>query len=59
MPQEANNLLGNFDPNLGMVQVGHQIGSLYKPDHSNFGPRAGFAWNIFGTTAPYCAVAAA
>ena len=48
VPQEANNLLGNFDPNLGMVQVGHQISNLYNPDHKNFGPRAGFAWNIFG-----------
>ena len=46
--QEAHNLLGNFDPNLGMVQVGHQIGSLYNPDHTNFGPRLGFAWDIRG-----------
>jgi hypothetical protein len=48
VPQEANNLLGNFDPTLGMVQVGHQISSLYNPDHKNFGPRAGFAWDIGG-----------
>ncbi len=48
VPQEANNLLGNFDPNLGMVQVGHQISSLYNPDHKNFGPRMGFAWDIGG-----------
>lgn len=48
VPQEANNLLGNFDPTAGMVQVGHQISSLYQPDHKNFGPRAGFAWDIFG-----------
>jgi hypothetical protein len=48
VPQEAHNLLGNFDPNIGMVQVGHGIGSLYNPDHKNFGPRAGFAWDIFG-----------
>jgi len=48
VPQEANNLLGNFDPNVGMVQVGHQISSLYNPDHKNFGPRAGFAWDITG-----------
>jgi Carboxypeptidase regulatory-like domain len=48
VPQEANNLLGNFDPNVGMVQVGHQISSLYNPDHKNFGPRAGFAWDIAG-----------
>jgi hypothetical protein len=49
VPQEANNLLGNFDPNLGMVQVGHQISSLYQPDHKNFGPRAGFAWDVLGS----------
>ncbi len=48
VPQEANNLLGNFDPNVGMVQVGHGISSLYNSDHKNFGPRAGFAWDIGG-----------
>jgi hypothetical protein len=48
VPAEAQNRLGNFDPNLGMVQVGHQISSLYSPDHTNFGPRAGFAWDILG-----------
>ncbi len=48
VPQEANNLLGNFDPNVGLVQVGHGISSLYNPDHKNFGPRAGFAWDILG-----------
>jgi len=46
--QESNNLLGNFDPNLGMVQVGKQISRAYNPDHKNFGPRAGFAWDIGG-----------
>ena len=48
VPQEAHDLLGNFDPNVGMVQVGHQISSLYNPDHKNFGPRMGFAWDIGG-----------
>lgn len=48
VPQEAHNLLGNFDPNVGLVQVGHQISSLYHPDHKNFGPRAGFAWDVLG-----------
>ncbi len=48
VPQEAQNRLGSFDPTLGMVQVGHQISSLYNPDHTNFGPRAGFAWDILG-----------
>jgi hypothetical protein len=48
VPAEAHNLLGNFDPNLGMVQVGHQISNLYNPDHTNFSPRMGFAWDITG-----------
>ena len=48
VPQEAHNLLGNFEPNVGLVQVGHQISSLWNPDHTNFGPRAGFAWDIGG-----------
>jgi hypothetical protein len=48
VPQEAHNLLGNFDPNVGFVQVGHGISSLYNPDHKNFGPRGGFAWDITG-----------
>ncbi len=46
--QERNNLLGNFDPNLGMVQVGKQIGNIYNPDRNNFGPRLGFAWDVKG-----------
>jgi hypothetical protein len=48
VPQEANNLLGNFDPKAGMVQVGHGISSLYNPYHKSFGPRGGFAWDILG-----------
>ena len=43
-----NNNAGNFDPisPSGMVQ---QNGSpLYKPDHKDFGPRAGFAWDLTG-----------
>jgi hypothetical protein len=48
VPQEDHNLLGNFDPNLGMVQVGKQLSNVYNPDHKNFGPRAGFAWDLTG-----------
>jgi hypothetical protein len=48
VPQEAHNLLGNFDPNVGLVQVGHGISRLYNPDHKNFGPRGGLAWDISG-----------
>ena len=46
--KEAHNLLGNFDPTVGMVQVGQQIPSLYNGDHNNFAPRVGFAWDING-----------
>src|SRR3984957_8952394 len=51
VPQEAHNLLGNFDPNVGLVQVKtgiNQIPSLYNSDHSNFAPRFGFAWDTNG-----------
>src|ERR1700686_4847909 len=49
--QEAHNLLGNFDPNAGLVQVStgtNRISSLYKPDPKNFAPRFGFAWDTNG-----------
>jgi hypothetical protein len=53
--QEEHNLLGNFDPNFGLVQVktgSNRIPSLYNPDHKNFAPRFGFAWDTSekGTT---------
>ena len=46
--KESNNLLGNFDPTAGLVQVGKQIGSAYNADHKDFAPRVGFAWDISG-----------
>jgi hypothetical protein len=48
VPHERDDLFGNFDPILGLVQVGHQIPSLYNGDHNNFAPRLGFAWDIGG-----------
>jgi hypothetical protein len=47
---DANNQLGNFDPNSpnGFVQVGDGITSPYNPDRRDWSPRAGFAWDIFG-----------
>jgi hypothetical protein len=46
--KEEHDLLGNFDPNLGIVQVGKQIGSAYNSNGKNFAPRFGFAWDISG-----------
>ena len=48
--KEAHNLLGNFDPNLGLVQQGQpSVGdTLWKPDRGNFSPRAGFAYDLTG-----------
>ncbi|MFZ3333445.1 MAG: carboxypeptidase regulatory-like domain-containing protein [Candidatus Acidiferrales bacterium] len=46
---ENNNLLGNFSPTEGLVQVGQQIGQPYHGNHTNFAPRLGVAWDPFGT----------
>jgi Carboxypeptidase regulatory-like domain/TonB dependent receptor len=49
--KEAHNLLGNFDPNspTGLIQVGlNGVSGPYNPDHKNFAPRLGFAWDITG-----------
>ena len=48
---EAHNLLGNFDPNspTGLIQVGqHGVSGPYNPDHKDFAPRVGFAWDVTG-----------
>jgi len=48
--QDINNQLGNFDPNspTGLVQVGEGITSPYNPDHRDWSPRVGFAWDLQG-----------
>ena len=46
--KEANNLLGNFDPQRGLVQVGQGISGPYNGDHTRFAPRLGAAWDITG-----------
>jgi hypothetical protein len=48
VPTEANNLLGNWEPNVGLEQVGKNISSIYKPDHRNFSPRVGIVWDVSG-----------
>jgi hypothetical protein len=49
--KEAHNQLGNFDPNspTGLIQVGiNGVSGPYNPDHKNFAPRFGFAWDVTG-----------
>lgn len=46
--KEKNDLAANFLPGVGLVQVGHGISGLYNVDPWNFGPRVGFAWDVFG-----------
>ncbi len=52
--KEIHNQLGNFDPAAvstgGLVQPGLPGAppTLYKPDHKNFSPRVGFAWDLTG-----------
>lgn len=46
---EANDLMGNFVPGEGLLQVGSsKLGSAFNGDHNNFAPRIGFAWDIGG-----------
>src|SRR5580692_7210018 len=49
--KEEHNLLGNFDPNAptGLIQAGvNGVSGPYNPDHTNFAPRLGFAWDVTG-----------
>jgi hypothetical protein len=46
--KERDNLLGNFDPQKGLLQVGRDISSPYNGDHNNFGPRLGMVWDATG-----------
>jgi hypothetical protein len=45
---EKDNLGANFFPDRGLVTLGQGISSLYNKDPWDFGPRLGFAWDIFG-----------
>ena len=45
---EAHDQLANFDPAVGLVQVGKQLSQPYNNDWNNVAPRLGFAWDIFG-----------
>ena len=47
--KDSRNLLANFIPSQGLVQVGQGISQPYKTNHNNISPRIGVAWDVFGT----------
>ncbi|MBI2681898.1 MAG: hypothetical protein HYX26_01540, partial [Acidobacteriales bacterium] len=47
--KESRNRLGNFDPAVGLQQVGINIDKPYDNDGNNFAPRVGFSYDVFGT----------
>src|SRR5262249_43449199 len=50
---EKNDLLSNFNPATGLVQVGTpSLPRLYDRDLNNFSPRLGLAWNVEGNARP-------
>jgi hypothetical protein len=49
--KEVNNNWADFDPNsaTGLVQQGSAgNATMWHPDHKNFSPRVGFAWDVTG-----------
>jgi len=47
--REAHHLLGNFDPNIGLIQEGlGGVNTVYNADPTDVSPRLGFAWNPGG-----------
>ncbi len=45
---ESDRQGANFFPDQGLVSLGVGFKRLYDLDTNNFGPRAGFAWDVFG-----------
>jgi Carboxypeptidase regulatory-like domain/TonB dependent receptor len=47
--KDSRNLLANFVPSQGVVQVGDGISAPYQTNYNNVSPRLGVAWDVFGT----------
>ena len=46
--RDRDNVAANFFPDRGLVKIGEGIDRLYNVDYHDFGPRLGFAWDLFG-----------
>jgi len=46
--KDQNNLLANFTPTQGLVQMGQGMSEPYQTNYNNVSPRLGVAWDIFG-----------
>jgi hypothetical protein len=46
--KDSRNLLANYVPTAGIVQVGDGISAPYQTNYNNVSPRLGVAWDIFG-----------
>ena len=46
--RDTDNLEANFIPGRGLVKVGPGVSGAYNADYRDFGPHAGFAWDVLG-----------
>ncbi len=46
--KDSNNLLANYSPTVGIVQVGKGISQPYPSNYNNISPRLGVAWDTRG-----------
>ncbi|HEY6767975.1 MAG TPA: TonB-dependent receptor [Candidatus Sulfotelmatobacter sp.] len=46
--KDSRNLLANYEPSQGIVQVGKGIDSPYPTNYNNVSPRLGIAWDVRG-----------